>query len=417
MNVLVTPTKVARRVTERLYNKLKFGHEVSREYSNEFAQTGAKIGATTNIRLPQRYKVNKGEAMAPTPVQDQIVPITVTDQANIGLAFSMADLTLNVDDFTARYVDPAVDQLVNTFDLDGLTRMAKDTPAYYGTPGVTPGSTGTLPMAANMTYLLAGTKLTDLGVEDEERTAFLNPVMTAWLSGANQSLQHPSAAISANFRNGQFGGGGALGVERWYQTQNVYRHTVGPLGGTPLVNGASQSGASVTVDGLTAAIGKRWNKGDVVQFASCYAINYLNYQSTGVLMDFTVTADVYSDGSGNAVIPISPPIVGPGSVFQNVSALPANNDAVTTFGHASSYAGLSSPQAIIMAKGAYAAVVVDLEKPGGVWMSERISNKRLKLSIRIVKDFDIRTDQSPCRMDLMYGWKAIRPEKAIRVIG
>lgn len=416
MNTLVTPVKVARRVTERLYNKLKFGHDgVDRQYSSEFANTGAKIGAKTNVRLPQRYQVSKGEAMSATPVTDQIVPIEVTDQANIGLSFSMADLTLNVDDYTQRYVDPAVDALCNQFDLDGMTRMAKETPAYYGTPGVIPGSTGTLPMAANMVYLLAGAKLTDLGV-DEDRSAFLNPTMTAWLSGANQSLQNPAAAISQNFRDGQFGGGGALGVQRWYQTQNVYRHTVGPLGGTPLVNGASQSGSSIIADGYTAAVGLRHRKGDVIQFASVYAVNWLNYQSTGVLMDFTVTADVYSDSSGNVVIPIYPPIVTSGP-FQNVSNAPANNDPITTFGHASSYASVQSPQALITAKGAYAAVVVDLEKPGGVWMSERISNKKLNLSIRIVKDYDIKNDQSPARMDLMYGFKAIRPEKAIRVVG
>lgn len=416
MNTLVTPVKVARRVTERLYNKLKFGHDgVDRSYSAEFAQTGAKIGSKTNVRLPQRYQVAKGEAMSPVPVTDQTVAIEVTDQANIGISFSMADLTLNVDDYTQRYVDPAVDSLVNTFDLDGMTRMAKETPNYYGTPGVIPGSTGTLPLAANIVYLLAGVKMTDLGV-DSDRTAFLNPLMTAYLSAANQSLQNPAAAISANFRDGQFGGGGALGIQRWYETQNVYRHTIGALGGTPLVNGASQTGAAIITDGWTSAAARRLKKGDVVQFATVYAINPLNYQSTGTLMDFTVTADAYSDGSGNLTIPIYPPIVDSGP-FQNVTNAPANNDPVTVFGHASSYAGVASPQALITTKGAYAAVVVDLDKPQGVWMSERISNKKLNLSIRIVKQYNIANDQSPARMDLMYGFKAIRPEKAIRVVG
>jgi formylmethanofuran dehydrogenase subunit C len=131
-------------------------------------------------------------------------------------------------------------------------------------------------------------------------------------------------------------------------------------------------------------------------------------------MDFVVTADTASDSSGNMTIPISPSIVLSGQ-WQNVSATPTDNGAVTIFGHASSYANVATRQGLIFTKGAFAMVTADLEKPMGVWASERISNKAVGIAIRFVKDYSILTDQSPARLDTIYGFKSVRPEMSVRV--
>lgn len=413
MNQLVTPVRVMRRVAKRLVNNMRFGANVARDYSDEFAKEGAKIGYTTNVRLPQRYKVTKGTALVAQPVEDKVVPISVTDQANVGLDFSMASLTMEVEDYRKRYIDPAVDSLINTFDLDGLKRAYKAVANCVGTPGTVPGSTGTV-QDCNRVYLLAGTKLTDIGVPEDGRVAMINAKMHAYLTSANAGLFHPGKQIAEGWRTGQFSGE-ALGVQKWFTTQNIPRHTVGPLGGTPQISGAGQTGSSILTKGWTAAAAARLKEGDVVQFDGVYEINTLNYESTGDLKDFVVTQDFASAADGTGTINIWPPLVTSGN-YQNCSASPADSAAITIFGHASSYASKVSAQGLIYDPDAFAAVMVDLEQPGGsLWVNERISNKALGVSVRFLKNYKIETDQSPARLDIMYGWKTIRGELACRV--
>jgi hypothetical protein len=298
-------------------------------------------------------------------------------------------------------------------DFDGLQRMYQEVWNTVGTPGVVPGSTGTLPQAAMNTYLNANTKLTAIGIPIAGRIAILSPAMHASLMSGVAGLFSPAAQIAANFRTGQFAGA-ALGVEEWYMDQNLAVHTVGALGGTPLVNGANQTGSTVSIDGGTASITGYLKKGDVIQFAGVYAVNSMNYQSTGVLQDFVVQADVDTNGSGQASVNIKPSIITSGT-NQTVTAAPADNAAVTVFGHASAYANLPSPQGLIYNPDAFALVMVDLEMPGGVWAAERIRNKALGIAVRFIKDYNVMTDQSPARVDILYGWKAVRPEMAVRI--
>lgn len=413
-NQFVNPTWVMLATTRRLVNNLRFGNNVDRSYDGQYKQAGAKVGDTVKARLPQRYLLTRGAGLVRQDVTDQTVDIRITDQNHVGLDFSMWHLTLNVDQYKPRYLDPAVDVIVNGFDYDGMSRMYQESFHTVGTPAVVPGSTGTLPQAATETYLLATTKLHDAAVPEDDRRAVISPRMHMYLTNGVMTLFNPAMNISKQYRTGQFAAE-ALGVAKWFMAQNVATHTIGALGGTPLTNGASQTGSNLVTDGWTAAAATRLKKGDVIQIADVYAINPMNRQSTGVLADFVVTADTASDGSGNMTIPIYPSIIGPGQQFQTVSALPADGAAITTFGHASSHANKLTPQGLIFRKEAYVAVMADLEKPGGLWVSERVSSAALGVSIRLLKDYNIESDSSPARMDIIYGWKAVRPEMACRV--
>ena len=156
--------------------------------------------------------------------------------------------------------------------------------------------------------------------------------------------------------------------------QNVYVHTVGTFTGTPLVNGASQSGSSIVTDGWTA--GDVLNAGDVISFVSTStpvnALNPASYQNTGAAAQFVVTATTTADGSGNMTIPIAPAIVGPASStpqFQNVTNLPADNTAIYVFDTAaasfSAISGKSSPQNLAVHKDFGTLAMVDMPLPGG----------------------------------------------------
>lgn len=414
MNSVVTPAWTLRKVGTRLNNSLRFVGQISKSYNSEFKQGGTKVGATVNARLPQRYVVNTGAAFVPQPITDNVVPITITDQANVGLQFDTFTLTLQVEDYKSRYIDPAAEAMAAHVDYQGMARSYKGVYQTVGTPGVPPGSTGTLPQAASNVYMGASTKLSNIGVSGR-RWGVISPDMHQYLVAAFQAVFHPAGDITKQYKTGQVAGE-ALGAQAWYMDQSTPTHTVGALGGTPLLNmtSVSEGATSLVTDGWTAAAANRLKEGDVIQVAGCYAVNPHTRQSTRQLQDFVVTADADSDGSGNLTVSVQPPLRSTGQ-WQTVSAMPANNAAITIFGHASSYASVQTAQGLLATEEAFAMVTADLEKPMGVWASERISNKAIGVALRFVKDYNIMTDLSPARLDMIFGFKTVRPEMACRI--
>jgi hypothetical protein len=207
-----------------------------------------------------------------------------------------------------------------------------------------------------------------------------------------------------------------LGAD-WYMDQNTRTQTVGLQGGTPVVNGANQSGNALITNGWTATT-QVLNVGDVISIGSAatgpHAVNPQNKQSTGSLRQFVVTANVVSDGGGNATIPIS----GPGGLglvnagpFQTVDALPLNGASINVQGAAST----NSPRGLGFHKDAFAFACADLPLWEGVHKAERISDKQLGMSIRLICAYDINLDRAPWRLDILYGWSTIYPELAVRV--
>ena len=402
-NTFATPDWVMRKMARRLTNNCVFAGNVLRDYDDEYKQKGVKMGDTVTLRLPQRYEVTVGPVMNPTPLTDQTVQLTITDQSNIGFEYDSWSATLEVDDYMERYGNPAVDQLINNIDFTGLSRMYKAVAKSVGSPGTVPTS--------NATYGLAKTKLVEAAVPRPYR-AVISADMHTQLSNANTSLFNPAAQIAAFFRNGQVAGM-ALGINEWYEDENIATHTVGALGGTPLVSGAGQTN-NITISGATGGVTNYFREGDVIQFASCQDVNPLSRESTTRNKDVVVTANVSTAGGGTATVPISPTLVASGP-FMNVDELPANGDAITTFGHASSFAARATRQGLVYHKEAFALVMADLVLPRGLWIAERISNAKLGISIRMLKDHDILNDVSPARLDTAHGWGAIRQELACRV--
>ena len=200
---------------------------------------------------------------------------------------------------------------------------------------------------------------------------------------------------------------GMAGGFKWSMDQNVNAHTIGAHGGTPLVNGASQSGASLVTDGWGAT---SLNKGDIFTIAGVFGVNPQSRQSTGELQQFVVTAD--NADAGDKTIAISPAIVTSGAM-QTVTAAPADNAVITVLGVAST----SAIQSMAFHRDAFVMGCADLQLPQGVDKAARVSDKQLGLSVRMVRDYDINNDKFPCRLDVLYGWKTVYPELACRIQG
>lgn len=408
-NTFITPTWVLKDVARVAVNLLKFAANIERWYDDKYRVGGAKAGYTVSGRLPQRFRTTKGQAFQAQPINDQVVPVTLTDQANIATAWSTADATMVIEDVRRRYVQPAGEQLANTIDFDGLNRLTPTVWKSEGTPGVTPTSRGT--------YLTAGARLTKVAVPMDGRCAMLDPSAMVSLVQDSSTLFNPSATISEQYRSGQFGRN-ALGVAEWYQDQNIYTHTTGSFASsTPLVLGANQTGTSLATNGWASAT---LNKGDVFTVAGVYEVNPQNYASTGKLQQFVVQQTV-TDAAGAMTIAMNPPIIPDGNL-QTVSASPANGAAIIPLGStittgAGTMSATTSPQSLIFHPEAFVLAMADLdaELPGAE--VTRVADNELNVSLRYVRQYAIGTDQKMARIDALYGFKDFRPEWGVRVWG
>jgi P22 coat protein - gene protein 5 len=398
-NTLLTISEITQEALRILENALTFTKLVNRSYEDRFGRAGAKIGDTVNVRKPPKYVGRTGANISLEDTTETSVPVQLNKQFGVDISFSSQEMLLSVDDFGKRYLLPAVARIANEIDKDGCA-LYTDVYSAAGTPATVPNTL--------MTYLDAGVRLDDEACpRDGQRSVVVGAQMQATIVDALKGLFQASAEIGKQYRGGQMGT--TAGFD-WYMDQNVRTHTVGPLGGTPLVNGAAQSGASLVTDGWTASAASRLKKGDTFTIANVYGVNPISGDSTGVLRRFVVTADVSSDGSGNATIPISPSITATGA-FKTVSAAPADNAAITVLGAANAV----SPVGLAFHPDAFTLACADLPVPDGVDMASRKSDKQLGLSIRLIRQYAISTDTWPCRLDVLYGWKTIRPELACRI--
>ncbi len=396
-----------------LENELTFTRKVNRQYDSKFGITGAKIGDTLNIRKPVRYIGRRTPTLQVQGSTESSVPLTLTTQYGVDMSFTSADYALSIDDFRDRFIKPAVAQIANMIDFDGLQQY-KYIYNTVGTPGVTP--------ATNAVVLAAGVKLDNEAAPSGERALCLNPDAQAAIVNANTALFNPTKQISDQYLKGSMGL--ALGFQ-FYMDQNIAVHTIGTYAATlsgVTVTNAVTSGSSVLTGGWTA--GDFLNVGDVVTFGTLaskgvFAINPQNYQSTGQLRQFVVTSLCTADISGVMTIPVSPAITftttGTPNPFATVTSATDTIAAGAVIGVFGTTAKVT-PQNMAFNKDAFTFATVMLPKMPGVDNGVATSEK-LAMSIRIIDGYDIINDRKITRMDLLGGWATLRPELACRVAG
>lgn len=397
-NTLLTISMITRESLRVLENNLTFAKHVSRQYDSKFGVEGAKIGTTLNIRKPPRYIGRTGQAINIENATETQTTLALDTQFGVDIQFSSQDLALSIDDFSDRFLKPAIAVIANKIDFDGLN-LYKKVAQQVGTNNTVP--------TAFLTYLQARLKLANSATPmDDSLAMILNPEMEVTIVDALKGLFQQSSEIANQYLNGTMG---RMGGFKWSMDQNVRVHTVATHAGTPLTDGANQSGASLLTNGWSSGA-VDLKEGDVFTIDNVNGVNPQNREDTGSLMQFVVTADI-SDTAGVITIPLSPAIVGPGSPFQNVAALPGNDDAINIAGST----GVTAPQGLAFHKDAFVCGCADLPLPGGVDMAARISDPQLGFSIRLVRQYNISTDQFPCRLDILYGWKELYPELACRI--
>ena len=396
-NSILTIDMITRKALEILENNLVLTRTVNRQYDDSFAVEGAKIGSTLRIRLPDRALVTDGAALQVQDDNEQYTTLTVSSQKHIGVNFTTAELTLQLDDFAERVLKPRISQLASSIDAD-VANSFKYIGNSVGTPGTTP--------ATSVVLLQAQQKLNENAAVMSPRYATVNPAANAALIEGMKGLFNPVSAISKQFKNGVFGEG-ILGYDELNMSQSIKQFTTGSRTGTVTVNASVTTEGSTTVV-LTGLSTTTIKAGDVFTIADCYAVNPQTRESTGSLFQFVALADVTASTTATVTVPA---MYSASQALATVDALPVSGAAVTFLGAAST----QYPQNLIYHRDAITFATADLLLPQGVDMASRQVHNGI--SLRVVRQYDINNDRLPCRIDVLYGYSVIRPQMAVRLWG
>lgn len=394
-NSILTPTAVTRKALQILHQKLNFIGSINRQYDDSFAKTGAKIGDSLKIRLPNEYTVRTGANLSTQDTAEISTTLQVANQKGVDVTFSSAELTLSLDDFADRILEPAMAVLAANMEADALN-MALD--VYQAVNNI--GAAITLNKA-----LAARKILVDSLAPSSDRTLLLNTQDNLDLVDGLKGLFQDSTEIAKQYRDGMVGR--TAGFGSIFENTLLASQTTGTSASATgyTVNGAVTANGSAAV--TVAAGANTFKKGDIFTVVGCNRVHPETKADTGQLQQFVVTAD-YAGGAGSLSFA---PAIYTTTGRQNVTAggMP-NGAALVKVGAASA---VYKPS-LAFHKNAFTFATADLQMPQGVDFSAREVYDGL--SMRIVRQYAIATDTFPCRIDVLYGYKTIRAQLAARIL-
>ena len=398
-NSLLTINMITREAIKLFRNSNAFIMEIDRQYDDSFAKTGAKIGTTLRIRLPNDYTVRSGPAAQVQDTAEVNTTLALATQKGVDISFNSVDRTMSLDDYSSRVLAPAVNNLAGAVAVDIMSGVEGGAANLVGTVS---GGAPANPTVANV--LGARASLMNNSAPSGNRKIVTSPGSNANFVQLLAGYFNPQPSISKQYLSGKMQE--ALGFD-WMEDQTVINHTTGTVTqGGNTVNGANQSGSTVTVNALNGTL----TQGDIITFAGVYGVNRITKATQATLRQFVVTAPV---ASGATSIPIYPALVPPQGgnpvQYQTVASSPANNAQVNlALGLSASQTYTKNlafvPEAITMA-------TADLELPKGVHEAYREAFD--DISMRMVTAYNIATDQFITRLDILYGYLYIRPEWAV----
>lgn len=405
-NALITPTIIAREALAQLDNNLVVAKTVYRDYDREYR----KVGDTVNVRRPVQFSVTDGAVANVQDVEEANFPLQMNQQKHVAWKFSSKDLTLTIEEYSERYIKPAMIQLANKVDVDILSLFAAVN-NWAGTPGQAINS---------FTDFAKGPeRLDEIAVPSDNRYGILSPADYWALVGSQTTLNSSDRLVESAYERARLG---VVGGVELLMAQNVRNLTVGTRAatGAAQIAGGSQTSTyanvktnmtqTLNIDTLTA--GHTIAAGEVFTIANVFEVNPVTKETLPILKNFVVTTAATADGGGAAAITIYPAIITSGP-YQTVNAAPADNAAITWFGTAST----GYRQNMVYHKNAFALVTAPLYLPDGAAFKAQASDPANGMTVTVVKDFDFVNYEERIRLDILYGTKAIDPRLATRLSG
>jgi hypothetical protein len=371
--------------------------------------------------------------------------LTLTTQYGVDVNFTMVEMELSLDDFGKRILTPAMARMSSREDQD-LCKLAAysvwNTVGYPGTsPGDGPNGTGLQSSAAPRIFLNADVLLANNACPDFAKYIMLSPNANASSADSLKGLYNPQEEIGEQYRKGLIVD--SLGFE-FARDQNISYIQTGTHAGSASAVIAS-AGQQFTQGAVSQIFTSGWTPNSLILYPGetftigtaqsglgVFNVNPETQESTGNLQQFVVggysvianpgnppgpptfqVTPVYSDQNGNATIPISPMIIPAGQGVPNgtVDIAPPNNASINLYFPANGRYECS----IAFQRDAFTMGTCDLDLPNGVHFAARENYDGL--AMRIIQAYDIRGDQMPCRLDMLSGDAALRPEFAVKIVG
>lgn len=394
---------IAKMAAGFLSDHVQFVKAIDKADTSDFdGMNGYKSGDTVKINIPTQFTLGTGADITSTiqDIEERTINLTVNNQYNVPFALTSAEIAtdLGLKSWAKRVLEPAMITLSNNIESACLEQAADATYNAVGTPGSTIFDTDTI--------LSAGQKIDENGCKDySNRMVLLNPAANRSAVNARKGLFQQSDEIAKQYKQGAMGMADGF---TFLRNNLVNTHTNGndvvfEVRTTVSVEGQS----TLVVEGLTTTTGTV-TKGTVFTVDTVYAVHPVTKETLPHLQQFVVTADATADSSGYATLSISPAMYTTGSK-QNISAFPADGDAITPVGSASTgYA-----QNLAFHKSAFRFVSLPLVKPDCVDMvaQETVDG----ITVRVLRDYNVLTDQLIMRCDVLWGMAAVRPEWACRI--
>ena len=403
-NALITTSVITRFAVKEFLNNLQLAAKVDRQLDSQFR----KVGAAVDVRRPVMFTSQDGATLgAATDIEEVAATVTLDKRKHVHFAITSQDLTLKIEDFNSRYIQPAMVELAQQVESD-IADVYKQVGNFVGTPGTAPSTFLEVGAAAKV--------LSKLGTPMEMRwCAFYDEDASLALADGLKSV-FPTEIARKAIEEAAIG---RYSKFMMYENQSLKLHTVGVATGTPLVNGAAQettyaaSGAAwsqvLDTDGWTNDTADILKAGDVLTFAGVNSVNRRTRVDTGDLQTFTVLADAAAGSTtGPAALTISPPMIIDGP-YQTVTAAPADDAAIVVKTGAS---GASHKQNLAFHPNAITLAMAPLDLPSEGASASRESFDNI--SIRTVTQYAIGTDTTTYRFDILYGVKAQNPDFAVR---
>lgn len=401
-NTLSVIDMVARESLRIAHEKATFISTINRSYDDSFAKTGGKIGSTLRVRDPNQYTRTQGSRVMDVQENTETTQtITVATQDHVDMRFNTAELALSIDELSARYIEPAMAVLMGGIDGDMLTAATKGTYFTAGTAGTVVGASGDITALGN-----ARAKLNQgLAPKDNNRRLQLDSITMASVVNANKAIFQPPGQVGEAFAEGFYS---RSAMADFYENERTWTMSNGSdvTGTTDAAAGVTDGGSSVAAANVTLTVGQ------VFTIAGVFQCHPETKQSLGVLQQFTNTAGT---GSGGALT-VSPTIYLTGArqnVCSSVSAQLAttdfNSQTLTFVGAAST----SYRQSLMYHRDAFTFVTADLPLMDGALKCVR--RMQDGISLRVWQDADIRNDEMLMRIDILYGFKVLRPAWACRI--
>ncbi len=392
-NTILTHQMIAREAAKLLEEHSPFLANINKGRQDEFGEAvgGYKKGDTVKIEVPQSGVVHDGKVFAgggsPDDVKQRHVDLKLDTQKHIAIRFGTKERVLDIADFKERVLKPQIATLSSVVEADLIRKAVLATPNFVGTPGTVPSSMKTFAQARSVLNRFL-TPATD-------RFTLISSEINVELTDEARKLFNPVKENSKAFLEGSLGR--AMGAD-FYEHQSIPVLSNGAAA-TVTVNGANQTGKTLTIAATTPGIAK----GQVFTIAGVFAVHPLTGVSTGKLQQFVAVED--APGTSLQIYPEIIPS-GPG---KNVTASPANSAALTFAGAAST----SYRESLMIHKNAFTVATAPLPVIAGCeGYTARLPNG---LSVRVMTGGDFTNDAENTRIDILYGSTMVDGRHACRV--